>query len=163
VLAYRTFDDLDRLMKREITGGLYTTIIHSAAISDYRVAGVFAKDDGGQLIDIDAAGKVASTHNELFLRLTPTPKLIDKIRRDWFFTGTLVKFKLEVGLTDLELIEVATKSMFASGADLIVANCLEWSADYALLIKPDGSYAKVTRKRLPDKLWWHLSELWGSV
>ena len=73
-------------------------VVHAAAVSDYAVAGVFA---GGADV---SAGKVKSSHPELWLKLTPTPKLVDRIRDPWGFRGTLVKFKLEVGLGEPELL-----------------------------------------------------------
>ena len=47
---------------------------------------------------------------ELWLRLVRAPKLVDKIRRDWNFRGTLVKFKLEVGISAEQLQEIAEKA-----------------------------------------------------
>jgi phosphopantothenate---cysteine ligase (CTP) len=41
--TYRTFDDLERLMADHIPGGRFDAVIHAAAVSDYHVAGVFAK------------------------------------------------------------------------------------------------------------------------
>ena len=70
-------------------------------------------------------GKIGSSHDRLILELVPTEKLVDLIRNPWGFTGTLVKFKLQVGLTDDELLAIARKSMADSHADFIVANCLE--------------------------------------
>ena len=33
----------------------------------------------------------------------PTEKIVDKIKGDWGFKGQLVKFKLQVGISDDEL------------------------------------------------------------
>src|SRR5438876_10979147 len=116
----RTFDDLQKLMEAAVRRGDLDAVIHSAAVSDYRVAGVYApapqtqfQIDTGQwtspggppaLLD-RAAGKVKSDEPELWLRLVRTPKLVDLIRTDWGFRGLLVKFKLEVGVTDERLLE----------------------------------------------------------
>ena len=62
----------------------------------------------GKLMDV-SAGKVKSHHPELWLRLTPTPKLADLVRTAWGFRGAFVKFKLEVGATDDQLREVAVR------------------------------------------------------
>lgn len=152
VISYRTFDDLAKVMESEITSHNYETIIHSAAVSDYRVAGVFFKDSAGSLVEIDANNKVSSSYSELFMRFTPTEKLIDKIRSAWGFRGRLVKFKLEVGISDERLLEIASQSMRVSSADLIVANCLEWSAHYAYIIEAKGALEKVSRRELPEAL-----------
>ena len=108
VRTYRTFDDLETAMAEEIARGQFDVVIHAAAVSDYRVAGIFTERDG-RFEDV-AAGKVKGSHPELWLKLVPTPKLVDKIRSEWHFAGVLVKFKLEVGLSESELQAVAEKA-----------------------------------------------------
>src|SRR5262249_53692930 len=115
VRPYRTVDDLDALMAEEITPGRYDAVAHAAAVSDYHVAGVFAGRDG-QLEDA-AAGKVKSSHPELWLRLVPAPKLIDKVRAEWGFAGALTKFKLEGGGADAGVLGVAERARAPSRAD----------------------------------------------
>lgn len=166
VRTYRTFDDLDSAMCEEIGSGRYDVVIHAAAVSDYRSAGVFELAPGTtfdpnelgwdsterpHLIDA-AAGKVKSSHPELWLRLIPTPKLVDKIRPVWGFTGTLVKFKLEVGLSETELIERAERARSHSGADLIVANTLEEMHAWAIIGAGPTSYRRVHRAQLAETL-----------
>lgn len=123
VRPYRTFDDLDVLLTEEITTGRFDAVIHSAAVSDYRVEGVFANGPGTSPVAL--TGKVKGSHPELWMKLVPAPKLVDKVRREWEFRGTLVKFKLEVSVSDDELLKIAEKSRVHSGADLMVANTLE--------------------------------------
>jgi phosphopantothenoylcysteine synthetase/decarboxylase len=148
---YRTFDELNALMEETIPGGRFDAIVHAAAVSDYALAGVFAPGPAGEMIDV-AAGKVKSHHPELWLRLVPTPKLIDRVRRLWGFAGTLVKFKLEVGLTEAELAEVAERSRVQSEADLMVANTLEGMNDFALVGPVGGLYERVPRANLTARL-----------
>lgn len=169
---FRTYNDLHDIMGIEIAAGNYDVVIHSAAVSDYQVEGTYWMEDelscdksivssdgeinrqvyGGR---IDSSTKISSSNNELFLRLIPTEKIIDKIRSDWGFKGKLVKFKLQVGMTDEELLDVAYKSMQHSNADFIVANCLEWARDRAFIINGDpklGGAKDVERNFLPSKL-----------
>ena len=155
--TFRTYDELFNIMRWEVIASNYDVIIHSAAVSDYRVSGVCLME-GGQQLELAQNGKISSSHEEIYLRLTPTQKIIDLIRSDWFFTGYLVKFKLQVNMTDQELIKIATKSRTDSQADMIVANCLEWSKERAYIITEDettpvgrdyiGSsiYQKITNK-----------------
>ncbi|VTR92916.1 Phosphopantothenoylcysteine synthase/decarboxylase OS=Lentisphaera araneosa HTCC2155 GN=LNTAR_19847 PE=4 SV=1: DFP [Gemmata massiliana] len=150
VRAYRTFDDLDALMRAEITTGGYDAVIHAAAVSDYHVAGVFTHRDG-QFEDA-TAGKVKGSHPELWLKLTPAPKLIDKVRADWGFTGKLVKFKLEVGVSAVELEEIAERSRVHSRADLMVANTLEGMYGWALIGAAPGGYQHIARAELATHL-----------
>src|SRR5262249_47329436 len=118
LLSYKTFDDLENMMARliacepeaparqELAGASGSegpdAVIHCAAVSDYRSAGIFAPAPGTHF-DTDrnrwggkscylemqdrAAGKVKSDEAELWLRLVRTPKLVDRIRTDWEFTG----------------------------------------------------------------------------
>jgi phosphopantothenoylcysteine synthetase/decarboxylase len=164
-LGYTTFADLERLLAAEVQGGAHEVIIHSAAVSDYLAAGVYAPAPGTQFNDttgswsgtapalVDrAAAKVKSDEPELWLRLRRAPKLVDEIRRDWSFGGVLVKFKLEVGASDDQLLAVAERSRRHSDADLMVANTLEGAHDWAYLGPRDGRYERVSRRELPERL-----------
>jgi phosphopantothenate-cysteine ligase/phosphopantothenoylcysteine decarboxylase/phosphopantothenate--cysteine ligase len=149
VRPYITFDDLERLMVEAVSAGGCDAVVHAAAVGDYHVAGVLARRDGG-FVDA-AAGKVKGDHPELWLRLVPAPKLVDKVRAEWGFRGVLVKFKLEVGLTDDELLAVAERSRAASAADLMAANTLEGMHGWALVGAGD-CYRRVARPDLARTL-----------
>jgi phosphopantothenate-cysteine ligase/phosphopantothenoylcysteine decarboxylase/phosphopantothenate--cysteine ligase len=164
--AYRTIDDLLGQMRDHLISGLYDAVIHSAAVSDYRSAGIYAPAPGvefqpdshglrstGPVTLFDrAAGKVKSDEPELWLRLVKAPKLIDLIRTDWKFTGLVVKFKLEVGVSDQELLEIAERSRVHSDANLMVANTLEHATDWAYIGPQSGHYERITRRDLPARL-----------
>ncbi len=149
VKTFRTFDDLQTQMVDAIPHGKFDAIIHAAAVSDYAVAGVYAKGDDGHFTDV-AAGKVKGSHPELWLRLVPTPKLVDRIRRDWHFPGKLVKFKLEVDVSEEALLAIAETSRQYSGADLMVANTLEEMHEWAYV--GAGEYVRVRRAELAEEL-----------
>jgi len=149
VCPYRTFEDLESLMCEEITSGRYDAIIHAAAVSDYHVAGVFIP--GAGRVDDAGSVKVKSHHAALWLRLVPAPKLVDKIRASWDFSGVLVKFKLEVGVTDKELLSIAERSRVQSSADLICANTLEGMEKWAL-VGAGSDYRRIARAKLADEL-----------
>ncbi len=165
---YCTFDDLDVLMKEAVQRGGMDAIIHSAAVSDYRAAGIYAPSPGTHflpatstwttecataptLVDRSAA-KVKSDEAELWLRLTRTPKLIDQVREPWRFRGVLVKFKLEVEIGEEQLLEVAERSRQQSQAELMVANTLGGKGDWAFLGPLNGSYQRIGRGELPQRL-----------
>jgi len=158
-IAYRTFDDLDTLMAEHIAPRHQDAIVHCAAVSDYCSAGIYAPDSnsafdeatgqwsaGATMLD-RAAGKVKSDEPELWLRLLRAPKLVDKIRADWGFQGTIVKFKLEVGIDEGALLAIAEKSRKQSQANWMVANTLEGSTQWAFVGNADG-YRKVSRADL---------------
>lgn len=164
VVQYSTFDDLTTLMAQQIKGGGYDVIVHSAAVSDYLVAGTYAprggtyfnartggwEGDGGMAEQ--RAGKIKSSEPELWVRMVRAPKLVDKIRPQWGFAGLLVKFKLEVGLADAELLEAAERARQQSAADLIVANTFEAMKHWAYLGPVDGRYDRVPRRELAERL-----------
>jgi phosphopantothenate-cysteine ligase/phosphopantothenoylcysteine decarboxylase/phosphopantothenate--cysteine ligase len=151
VTPYRTYDDLDRLMGELIPSGGFDAVIHAAAVSDYAVAGVYADPAPGAAL-VDAAGKIKSRHDELWLRLVPTAKLVDKVRGEWGFRGVLAKFKLEVGVTEAELLAVAERSRVQSSADAMVANAMETRHQWAYLGVRGGPYQRLTRAELAPQL-----------
>jgi phosphopantothenoylcysteine synthetase/decarboxylase len=149
---YKTYDELAEHMQREILTGHYDIIIHSAAVSDYRVQEVWVKNDYTNNLPVHLNAKIPSQYSELFLKLVPTEKLIDKIREDWGFKGALVKFKLEVDLLDTDLLRQAFHSLEVSQANFIVANCLETAREKAFIIDKFGHYMEVIREELPMNL-----------
>jgi phosphopantothenoylcysteine synthetase/decarboxylase len=167
VKPYRSFDDLAALLEQEVTTGGYDAIVQAAAISDYLVKAVYQTEwctrfeeiEGRWYGEVDppqlqklTGGKIKSNRDELWVRLVKAPKLIDRVRQPWGFTGVLVKFKLEVGLDDVELLTVADESRQHSGADLVVANTLEGMEHTAFLGPLDGGFDRVPRAELPPRL-----------
>lgn len=164
VVPYRTFEDLQSRMAEAIPAGGLDAVVHCAAVSDYLCGGVYSPaagttfdpaaarwSAGATLID-RAAGKVKSDEPEMWVRLIRAPKLVDRIRTDWGFTGVLVKFKLEVGIGDEQLLDIAERSRRHSEADLMVANTLEGASDYAYLGPLSGKYERVSRRALAGRL-----------
>jgi len=88
----------------------------------------------------------------LWLRLVRTPKLVDLIRTDWRFRDLLVKFKLEVGIDEKRLLEIAESSRRHSDADLMVANTLEGAHAWAYVGPLDGQYQRIGRRELAARL-----------
>jgi phosphopantothenoylcysteine synthetase/decarboxylase len=175
---YRTFEDLHGLMAQLIPGNL-DAIVHCAAVSDYLAEGVYAPAPGtsfsrkeqrwetndllGPTLVSRRALKVKSDEDELWIRLVRAPKLIDLIRQPWGFRGLLVKFKLEVGISDDKLLQIAERSRSHSQADLMVANTLEDAPDHAFLGPVQGplpgGYRRLDRRDLPEELLSTLEQL----
>ena len=166
--VYRTFDDLQQALHEQVVQGGANVLIHSAAVSDYRPAGVYAPDPATRfeeeekrwesttaapptLID-RSADKVKSDEPELWIRLVRTPKLIDLVRTQWGFGGLVVKFKLEAGIPEESLLEIAERSRRQSAADLMVANTLEGMNQWAYLGPLQGHYQRLPRPELPARL-----------
>lgn len=111
IIKFKFFKDLYELMKREISSKKYNVVIHSAAVGDFAPIRFYR-------------GKIKSNRKILILKLKPTVKIVDKIKK-WDPDVFLVKFKVEANLSKKELIKRAYKSMLHSHADLIVANDLK--------------------------------------
>jgi phosphopantothenoylcysteine synthetase/decarboxylase len=167
VLPYQTFDDLAALMQHQFRTNPFDVVCHSAAVSDYLPAGTFTPDPGTffnartnnwesqhgpPTLTEQKGGKIKSTEPELWLRLVRAPKLVDRIRQPWGFNGVLVKFKLEVGISEERLIEVADASRRQSAADLVVANTLDGASHWAYIGPIADRYERVPRRELPDRL-----------
>ena len=167
VVPYSTFDDLASLMQNQFRTGTFDAVCHSAAVSDYLPAGTYTPDPGTYYnartnqwearsgppsLTEQKAGKIKSSEPELWLRLVRAPKLVDRVRQPWGFAGILVKFKLEVGIGEQELVEVAEASRRQSDADFMVANTLDGAAHWAYVGPIAERYERVTRRELPDRL-----------
>jgi phosphopantothenoylcysteine synthetase/decarboxylase len=168
IFRYRTFEDLQNRMRELMMRCELDAVIHCAAVSDYLAGGIYAPAEGThfrpesrrwesdsaaepRMID-RLAGKIKSDQPELWLRLVRAPKLIDCLRRDWGFNGLIVKFKLEVGVSDEQLLVVAERSRRQSAADLMVANTLEGASEWGFLGPFEGQYQRVVRSQLAEYL-----------
>ena len=165
---FRTHADLKALLAERMTGGDRVDVVAmTAAVSDYQPAGVYrmverrpaAGDGGGEtwVVENVSAGKVKSSYDQIAVAGTRTEKLIDLFRTAWNFRGLLIKFKLEVGLSDEALIQVGRQSLLASRADLIVANTLAMARPAASVpasayIISDTDARQVARTELPGAL-----------
>ncbi len=111
IFHFKFFDELYKLMRREISSKRYDIVFHSAAVSDFKVKKIFP-------------GKISSQKKEILIKLVPTVKIIDKIKK-WDKNIFLVKFKLYFNLKRKELIERGYKNLVSSCADLLVVNDLK--------------------------------------
>jgi phosphopantothenate-cysteine ligase len=141
VVKFKYFDELFELMKKEISSKKYDIIIHSAAVPDYVPKKVFA-------------GKIKSGKKDLVITMKPTIKIVDQVKK-WDSSAVLVKFKLQVGCKEKELIKIAQKSMAASKADIMVANDLLDMANnkhIAFIIDKEGIKKVDTKDGLAEDL-----------
>lgn len=124
ILRFNYFDDLASLMDKELSGGGYRVVIHSAAVSDYRPKSVFK-------------GKLGSGKKNLAIPVSPTPRIIDRIKRI-SPRALLVGFKLEFGLSKSKLIAEALRLSGRANADLVVANSFAKNRYSALIVDKYG-------------------------
>ncbi|HTL30331.1 MAG TPA: phosphopantothenoylcysteine decarboxylase [Tepidisphaeraceae bacterium] len=160
---FRSHADLKKLLEERMKSCTYDAVFMSAAVADYRPVKTYAvmKQEPGEkpgeerwIVQDVQAGKVKSTHKKIAILGEPTEKIVDLFRTAWNFRGTLVKFKLEVGLSRDELIKVASASRIASGANYLVANTLDMvhGADAGAFLLSDKEPEWVPRARLAERM-----------
>ncbi len=167
VVPFRTYDELAVLLQTRLKADGYEAFIHAASGGEFLPAGTYAPDSGtffnARLGQWEArsglpgmterkAGKISASEPELWLRLVRGPKLIDRVRDPWGFKGILVRFLMESGLGDTELIDMAEVARKHCGADLMVCTTLEAAAHTEFLGPIAERYERVPRRELPDRL-----------
>lgn len=140
IKKFRFFDELESLLKKELKSKEYDFIIHSAAVSDYKVKNIFGQ-------------KIGSNLKNLKLNLVPTPKLLDLVKK----LDPKIKvcaFKLEINSGIKHLIKEAELLMKRSNADLIVANTFKNKKYNAYILNNNGSLIGPLRSKqeLSDRL-----------
>lgn len=142
IQPFVTFDDLHAAVRSHVGSHAYDTLIHLAAVSDYRPVS-------------EELGKLPSGEEELVIRLRPTPKIVDEVK-PLDPELLLVKFKLEVARTEEELLRIAEQSRARSAADLVVGNDLSHKAGpthRAFILDESGLLARVeTGPELAERL-----------
>lgn len=150
LIRFNFFNELrDRLIK-ELRSKKYNVVIHSAAVSDYQPV-------------IRYARKVKSGIKKWSIDLTPTPKIIDLIRkidRSLFLVG----FKFEPQAIKSTLIEKTKNLISRSDLDLAVANTIYKKQYQAYIVNENKIYGPLGNKRdLAKKLIRIIGEnLWNS-
>jgi len=166
VVLFRTYDELAVILQTRLKAGGFDAICHTASGGDFLPAGAFVpaagtffnartgqweRSGGPPTLTEQKSAKIGA-EPELWLRLVRGPRLIDRFRSAWGFAGVLVRFQMEAGLGDAELVEVAELARNQCAADLMVTTTLE-AAAHAEFIGPIGDrYDRVPRRELPDRL-----------
>ncbi|WP_287046528.1 phosphopantothenoylcysteine decarboxylase [Treponema sp.] len=127
VRTFRSFSDLEHILKEECTAGSYDAVIHAAAVSDYSPEAVIID---GKEYPVGLIQKISS-EKSLLIKMKKNPKLIESIKSWTGKNCTLVGFKLTSNATRKEQ-ETAVAKMFSAEnpPDLVAANDLS-------LITPD--------------------------
>lgn len=98
---------MERWVRAHPAGGL----VHSSAVGDYQITG-------------DRERKLPSQQAELVLRLTPAPKIADRVR-SWGLAGRYVTFKAaSPEVDDPALLTLARDQRARTGCDQVFANVL---------------------------------------
>ncbi len=112
-------DGLETALKRWITVNPTGVVVMSAAVNDYRVAGVVIDEPTGPRA-LPPGTKLPSRAGAVTIRLEPASKVIDQLRA-WGLAGPIIGFKYEA--KDSVLASAAALRSRV-GAELVVANSL---------------------------------------
>lgn len=121
LVRFSYFDELLNSIKKELTSGSYDALIHSAAVSDYRILGRYS-------------GKIKSGRTNFVLKLKPTPKIIDLIKkfdRSVFLAG----FKFEPGVKVDTIVKKSRALMSRAGLNLVIGNTIDKRGYSAFIVK----------------------------
>lgn len=132
LIRFRFFDDLKNKIKQELASKKYDIVIHSAAVSDYRLKKSFS-------------GKIKSAKKIWRLSLVPTAKIIDLIKRI-DNSLYLVGFKFEPQAGKSRILKLAKALMKRSGLDLTVANSVNKKGYQAQIVSQDKIYGPFRNK-----------------
>lgn len=167
VVPFRTYDELAVALPARIKADGYDAVCHTASGGDFLPAGSFIPDPGtffnartGQwegkggppAMTEQKGAKLSRGEPEVWLRLVRGPRLVERFRNPWGFGGVLVRFLMESGLGDSDLVAAAEDARKAAGADLMVTTTLEAAAQVAFLGPVSDRYDRVPRRELPDRL-----------
>lgn len=128
--VYDSTRDLMARMRRWLEAHPRGVVVHSAAVGDYEAA--------------PTAAKLASGADELVLRLTPTPKILDQLK-GWAPDCRVVSFKAASPETSPDgLVEIAQRQRARTGSDLVFANVIG-KLDRSVVLVDDAPQAFARR------------------
>lgn len=133
LLRYRFFDELRLILNKELRRMRYDIVVHSAAVSDFKPKNRLK-------------GKLKSGRKSFNLRLVPTEKIINRIRK-LSPQSFLVGFKYEPDAGKMRLVSRAKKLLIKAELDLVVANSRVAGRYAAYVIAKDGLLGKALHKK----------------
>jgi phosphopantothenoylcysteine decarboxylase/phosphopantothenate--cysteine ligase len=118
---FSSYDDLASQLQKLLAGDDFDVVVHAAAVSDFSVAAALTPE--GDPLD-SRQGKLSSG-SDLLLRLSPNPKLLDRIR-GWSKNPDVrvIGFKLTDTADMQQRLEAVKKQFDESGVDVVVHNDL---------------------------------------
>ena len=131
LIRFRFFDELKNIIYQELKEKKYDMVIHSAAVSDYRMKKTYGR-------------KISSDFKKLSLNLIPTPKILKLIKKV-SKASVVVAFKFAPQASKQKLIAESKKLLRQRVCDLVVANTIK-NGRYSAYIVSDNVRGPVQRK-----------------
>jgi phosphopantothenoylcysteine decarboxylase/phosphopantothenate--cysteine ligase len=122
----------------------FDLVCHAAAVADFSFGRVWERPPSGDPVPV-RAGKVSSQAGSLLAELTPTPKLILKLR-DLFPRAWIAGWKYEVDGRRRQAVAKALAQLQASHTDACVANGPAYGAGFGL-VTADGQHRHLRDRR----------------
>jgi phosphopantothenate-cysteine ligase len=144
ISTYTTVEELQEFTYRLLREKKIDVIIHAAAVSDYKVEGVYTPN--GELLG--RSGKISSSISELMLKLVPTPKVISQMKQI-SPDSRLVGFKFLVDASLDDLFAAANKTLKDNNCIFVLANRLmdiSKTNHVGYIVSRDGVQAKFDTK-----------------
>lgn len=139
IIRFTFFEELKKIVTKELKKYKYDVVIHSAAVSDYKPERVYSQ-------------KIESGIKSLRVILKPTPKIIDLIRR-LDSSVFLVGFKYEIGITKKELLKRAGNLNKRLDPGITVANTIKNNRYEAYIINKQVVFGPFRNKNnMADRL-----------
>jgi len=169
IIRVSSVDDLMNNMVKLLTNYKFDAVIHSMAVSDYKIRGITSMSDLADLfaaIESGEAGidrdklatmisgsngsnkKLSSNIDDMMMLMEKTPKVISVIKKLQPET-LLVGFKLLAGVSDDKLLRVGHELLVKNRCDFVFANDLEKIGENrheGILIEPNRSYQRMNSK-----------------
>jgi phosphopantothenoylcysteine decarboxylase/phosphopantothenate--cysteine ligase len=133
VQVFTTTSDLRERLKGLGSSGV-GAVFHAAAVSDFTFGKIWRRTDGGKLSAIKSR-KISTRHGTVLAELTPTPKIIGRLRA-WFPKAQLVGWKYELEGTRAQVIAQAERQLQENQTDACVANGSAYGTGFGLVEGP---------------------------
>jgi phosphopantothenoylcysteine synthetase/decarboxylase len=140
--TFTTTEDLYHRLKGRAADDV-AAVFHAAAVSDFGFGKIWRRDEDGRLTEIKSR-KFSTRDGTILAELTPTPKLIERLR-GWFPQARLTGWKYEVEGDRARAIARAQRQVEESQTDACVANGPAYGKGFGLVEGPSR------HRHLPDK------------
>ena len=135
VQPFSTAEELRGLFERRATTEP-VWVLHAAAVGDFRCDGIHAREADGTFRAV-VEPKVSTGHGELWMRLSPTPKVLS-LMRGWFPNGRLVGWKYEANGSRADALARGRDQLVSNRTDACVVTGPAHGPGYTVLRPGEG-------------------------
>ena len=179
IICIKTVENLLNSLKNLIFNQKIDVVIHSMAVSDYKVDYItttqnlalnLSNQNADKILEffdnddnfIKNENKISSTYDNLVIKLSQTPKVISLLKQ-WDKNIFLIGFKLLSNVKKEELINVAKNLMKKNSCDVVIANDIKdisQKQHKAQIITKDTIFEVQTKQQIANRLKSILKEIY---